>query len=217
MAAATLLMAAPVVAGPEQVKSWFSFDAMGCMRLKECTEDIEKVTSLDDVIKYYGDDRAEFPTVGKEADKILKGLNAIGATVYLADARYFPTTTRGLYYPEDNTLYLNAGPVVKETKLINVLRHEGWHAVQDCMAGGLDNKFIAVMHTDDNVPQYWKDMAKRLYPAAVVPWEQEAKWIATEKDRVHPALEACAAGPLWETYEPTPKTREWLVKENFIK
>ena len=31
------------------------------------------------------------------------------------------------------------------------------------------------------------------------------------------ALEVCAGGNMWETYEPTPLTKEYLVKEGYIK
>ena len=31
------------------------------------------------------------------------------------------------------------------------------------------------------------------------------------------ALEACATGAMWEIYEPTPLTREYLEKEGYIK
>jgi hypothetical protein len=213
--AATAVFASPVLAQPE-VKP-YSLDAMGCMRLFECTEDVEEVSSLADIVDYYGDDRADFDSIYAEANSILKGLNDVGATIYIADARYFPTDTRGLYYPDDNVLFLNAGRVVKPHVMINILRHEGWHAVQDCMAGTIDNTFLAVVFTDDNVPPYWKEATRRLYPASVVPWEQEAKWIASEQGMVGPALQACQAGNMWETYTPTPMTGEWLQQNGYIK
>jgi len=31
------------------------------------------------------------------------------------------------------------------------------------------------------------------------------------------ALAACAGGKMWEVYEPTPLTREYLEKEGFIQ
>jgi hypothetical protein len=30
------------------------------------------------------------------------------------------------------------------------------------------------------------------------------------------ALAACAGGNMWEVYEPTPLTREYLIKEGYI-
>ena len=58
---------------------------------------------------------------------------------------------------------------------MSVVRHEGWHA-QDCMAGSINNSYIAVIRNDDDIPQLWKDMAEELYPPSAVPWEQEAGW-----------------------------------------
>jgi hypothetical protein len=30
---------------------------------------------------------------------------------------------------------------------MSVMRHEGWHAAQDCMAGTIKNSMIAIIHT----------------------------------------------------------------------
>ena len=46
------LFSLPAVAEP--TKGYYTMDAMGCMLLKECTKDIEKITSSDDL-------RAAFP------------------------------------------------------------------------------------------------------------------------------------------------------------
>ena len=35
--------------------------------------------------------------------------------------------------------------------LLKVLRHEGWHTAQDCMAGTIDNTFTAVILQDGKV------------------------------------------------------------------
>ena len=195
----------------------FSLDAQGCMKLRECTDDVERVDSLADIEAYYQDDRADFSQVGDEVEEILGGLRASGVEVYMADARYFPFNTRGVYYTDDNRMFLNAASVLKPHVLINVLRHEGWHAAQDCMAGGIDNTYIAVIHLPANVPPMWQDMAERLYPPQVVPWEAEAKWMGATEQQTADALAVCAAGPMWETYEPTPMTGEWLVDNGYIK
>ena len=50
-----------------------------------------------------------------------------------------------------------------------------------------------------------------------IPWEQEAFYAATIPNMTVKALDACSAGNMWEQYPPTPMTREWLVKNNFIK
>ena len=96
---------------------------------------------------------------------------------------------------------------------IKVLRHEGWHAAQDCMAGGLDNSFIAVIHTEDKIPQRWKMDAEIRYgmlaPRAI-PWEQEAIWAGNTADMTAEALAICGVTDMWDQYPPTPMTAEWL-------
>ena len=42
-------------------------------------------------------------------------------------------------------------------------------------------------------------------------------WAGRTEGMTMKALEACAAGPMWEVYEPTPLTRKYLVNEGFIK
>jgi hypothetical protein len=36
--------------------------------------------------------------------------------------------------------------------LMSVMRHEGWHAAQDCMAGTIDNSLIAIIKPEDECP-----------------------------------------------------------------
>jgi len=50
-----------------------------------------------------------------------------------------------------------------------------------------------------------------------VPWEAEAKWAGMTEGMTAKALEVCAAGNMWEVYEPTPLTEKWLRKEGYIK
>ena len=50
-----------------------------------------------------------------------------------------------------------------------------------------------------------------------VPWEQEAIWAGDTEYMTTDALNACASGAMWQEYEPTPLTREWLENKGFIK
>ena len=101
-----------------------------------------------------------------------------------------------------------------------VVRHEGWHAAQDCMAGTLDNSLLAIIYPEDKVPEMWQSMAERTYfqnPAAI-PWEKEAFWAGHTANLTADALKVCASDtPMWEHYSPTPLTKKWLIKNNFIK
>ena len=35
---------------------------------------------------------------------------------------------------------------------------------QDCMAGSIHNNYIAVIRNDEEIPELWKEMARRTYP-----------------------------------------------------
>ena len=104
----------------------------------------------------------------------------------------------------------------RQSVLMSVTRHEGWHAAQDCMAGTIDNSLIAIIKPEDSVPKIWREMVERTYPKSAVPWEAEASWAGKEEGMTAQALDACAVGKMWEVYEPTPMTREWLEENNYI-
>ena len=101
--------------------------------------------------------------------------------------------------------------------LMSVMRHEGWHAAQDCMAGTIDNTMIAIIKPEEDVPMLWQEMVERTYPVSAQPWEKEATWAGKTEGMTQLALESCARGTMWTDYEPTPMTREWLVKNGYIK
>ena len=46
--------------------------------------------------------------------------------------------------------------------------------------------------------------------------EAEATWAGKTENMTQQALEACATGAMWEIYEPTPLTREWLEENKYI-
>ena len=72
-----------------------------------------------------------------------------------------------------------------------------------------------VLYVD--VPKMWREMVEKIYPKSAVPWEAEATWAGKTEGMTQKALEACAAGNMWEVYPPTPLTRAWLEAEGFIK
>ena len=160
-----------------------------------------------------------FAGVRDEATEIIAGLKASNIQVYLGDQQYFPRTHRGSYYTDTNTFYLNSAHMLDPDVFIKVLRHEGWHAAQDCMAGTIDNSLIAIIMPEDDVPMLWQEMVKRTYmlqPGAI-PWEKEAMWAGKTENMTMNALAACAGGNMWEVYEPTPLTRKYLVDFGYIK
>ena len=192
-----------------------SYDSMGCMLLRECTEDVDEVYSLLDISSEYPN-MEDFTFLSAEFNTMLMTLNQIGIKVYLADEKYFPPNHRGVYHTVGNNFFLNRKYMGDPASLAMVMRHEGWHAAQDCMAGTIDNSMIAIIMPEDSVPMLWRVMAERTYPESAVPWEAEAQWAGRTEGMTMKALQACNRGQMWTEYEPTPMTREWLEKNGYI-
>jgi hypothetical protein len=214
MTAVTLSASAPVMAEP--VEEYYTMDSMGCMLLQECTDDVQEVFSLLDISSQY-DNTEAFTPVAQEFNIMLSSLNQIGVKVYLADEKYFPVGHRGVYHTVSNNFFLNKTFMGRPNILMSVMRHEGWHAAQDCMAGTIDNSLIAIIMPEDSVPPIWREMVEKTYPKSAWPWEAEASWAGKTEAMTADALNACAAGQMWTEYPPTPLTREYLVKEGYIK
>ena len=210
-----VMMPLSVFADPIKTEDHNTLHSLGCLIVEDCTDDVHRIQNLDDVRAIMP--AAEFDWHEKEIGEILYALDQLNIRVYIADDKYFPPNNRGVYVPAANTLYLNMDWMREPHYLLAVLRHEGWHAAQDCMAGTLDNSHVAVIH-GDKTPWFWQETARRTYPEHVVPWEQEAMWAATQNNMTHHALLVCGNGrqPMWEAYEPTPMTREWLVNRGWI-
>jgi hypothetical protein len=210
----SLILTSPVMADPE-IKGWKTYDSMGCMLLGECTDDVQQVRSISDIQKYYHS--SNYSVISSEFNSILRSLDRVGVKVFLADEKYFPSGQRGVYHTVTNNFFLNTNFMHEQGVLMIVMRHEGWHAAQDCMAGTIDNSMIAIILPEEEIPVIWRVMAERTYPESAVPWEAEAGWAGRTDDVTAKALEACAKGSMWTEYEPTPMTREWLIENGFIE
>lgn len=208
------LTAAPVLADPIEPKDWFTAHATGCMLLGECTDAVEPIWGIDYLAQEYPE--SNWNPVAEEFSRILNALTLIDVQVYLADQRYFEVGQRGIYHTVSNNFYLNRSYMSRPGTLMSVMRHEGWHAAQDCMAGTIDNSMIAIIHNEDDVPPLWREMVERTYPKSAVPWEAEATWAGKTEGMTMKALEACERGRMWEVYPPTPMTREWLEQNKYI-
>jgi len=212
---AAVAVALPVHSDPLKDNEYFTMHSMGCMMLQECTEDVKEVFSMLDISKEY-DNWEDFTNVTTEFHNMLMLLNQMGVKVYLADQKYFPIGHRGVYHTVSNNFYLNKAFMNRPHTLMTVMRHEGWHAAQDCMAGTIDNSFIAIILPEESVPPVWRDMVENTYPESAVPWESEAKWAGLTEGMTMKALKSCANGTMWTDYDPTPMTREWLVENGYI-
>ena len=197
-------------------KGYKTMDSMGCMLVRECTNDVNEVYSLLDISSQY-DNTEEFTPVAQEFNTMLMAMNQVGIKVFLADDRYFPIGHRGVYHTVSNNVYLNKSYMGEPHVLMQLMRHEGWHAAQDCMAGTIKNSMIAIIKPEEDVPMIWRVLAERTYPAAAVPWEAEAGWAGRTANMTQDALDSCAAGTMWTDYEPTPLTGEWLRENGYIK
>ena len=212
-----LTFSSSVLANEDKItKGYNTMDAMGCMLLLECTDEVDKVYSLLDISAEYTN-TDEFTPVAQEFNNMLMSLSAVGVNVYLADEKYFPPMHRGVYHTVGNNFFLNRKYMGDPGTLMMVMRHEGWHAAQDCMAGSIKNSLIAIIHNEEDVPMLWRTLAERTYPKGAVPWEAEAGWAGRTEGMTMKALESCARGTMWTDYELTPLTRKWLEEEGFIK
>lgn len=214
--AALLCLSAPVFAQQPEVE-YKTPDALGCIILKECTEEVHKITSGDQLPEHI--DHPSLINVLDEVTTIVDLANGLDIEIYLASEKYFPFGVQGLYHTNYNLMVLNKYYMQNPKWLLGTLRHEGWHLAQDCMAGTLNNSIVAVIMDDKKIPEIHKFLTKKTYSEnpKTIPWEQEAKWAEATENMTINALKACKAGEMWKTYKPTPLTRKYLVDEGYIK
>ena len=193
-----------------KIERWKTHHSMGCMMLRECKNGVEEITKWEDL-------GPQFEPFAEELTKLITAANKSDIKIFLADDKYFVMMTRGLYSVNNNNFFLNRKYIDNPRMMTKVIRHEGWHAVQDCMAGTLDNTFTAVVLQDGVVPDWVKKGAEKTYPKSVAPFEAEAMYAAFDDKMTIKGLEACAGEkPMWKVYEPTPLTYKWLKEQGFI-
>ncbi len=76
---------------------------------------------------------------------------------------------------------------------------------------------LDIIKPEEEVPMMWQELVERTYPVSAQPWEKEATWAGKTEGMTSNALAACAKGNMWESYEPTPLTRKYLVDFGYIK
>ena len=212
---AAVSIGTPVFAYDSKItKGYYTMDATGCMILRECTKDVYPVKSISTIANFHPN--SDYSAVADEFGRMLVALDKIGVDVFLADEKYFPVGHRGVYHTVSNNFFLNKTYMRRPSVLMSVMRHEGWHAAQDCMAGSIENSVIAIIMPEEDVPDLWREMAERTYPKSAVPWEAEATWAGKTERMTMEALESCAKGTMWTDYEPTPLTRKWLQENGYL-
>jgi len=198
----------------EPTKGFYTMDALGCMIVRECTQDVQRVETIATIADAHPN--SDYSIIADEFSRMLIALDRIGVGVFLADEKYFPVGHRGVYHTVSNNFFLNKTYMRRPSVLMTVMRHEGWHAAQDCMAGSIKNSMIAIIRPEEDIPMIYREMAERTYPASAVPWEAEAGWAGRTEKVTMEALESCARGTMWTDYKPTPLTRKWLIENNYI-
>ena len=212
---AAVSLGTPALADNSKITKGFNtMDAMGCMLLRECTDGVDKIESIATIADEYPD--TDYSIVADEFNTMLVALEQVRVGVFLADSKYFPDSHRGVYHTVGNNFFLNKKYMDSTNYLMQVMRHEGWHAAQDCMAGTIENSLIAIIKPEEEVPMIWRVMAERTYPEHAVPWEAEAGWAGRTEKMTMEALQACATGEMWKVYEPTPLTRKYLVENGYL-
>ena len=209
-----IMMSTPAIADSKITKGYYTMDAMGCMLLRECTKDVHPVESISSIADAYPN--SDYDIIANEFNRMLVALDQIGVKVFLADEKYFPVGHRGVYHTVSNNFFLNKSYMRRPGTLMAVMRHEGWHAAQDCMAGSIKNNMIAIIRNEEDVPMLYREMVERTYPPHSRPWEAEASWAGRTEKMTMDALESCARGTMWTDYEPTPLTRKWLIENKYI-
>ena len=200
----------PALADPE-IEKWKTHHAMGCMMLGDCKDGVEEITKWEDL-------GPQYESFGDELSQLIAAANKAGIKIFLAEDKYFVFMTRGLYSVAENTFFLNKRYIDNPMMMTKVIRHEGWHAVQDCMAGTLDNTYTAVVFQDGVVPDWIVRGAEKTYPMSAAPYEAEAMYAAFDDKLTIQGLEACAGDkPMWKVFTPTPLTKKWLVEQGFYK
>jgi len=204
----------PALADPKLTKGYYTMDALGCMILRECTKDVQRVETIATIADAHPN--SDYSIIAGEFSRMLVALDKVGVKVFLADEKYFPVGHRGVYHTVSNNFFLNKTYMRRPGVLMSVMRHEGWHAAQDCMAGSIKNNMIAIIRNEEDVPMLYREMVERTYPPHSRPWEAEASWAGRTEKMTMDALESCARGTMWTDYEPTPLTRKWLIENKYI-
>ena len=157
---AAAAFASPVLA-EDKVKTWRSFDSVGCMMLRECTEDVT-ATNLG------GSWDLNILIAASELDAIIAALDKVGP-LFLADEKYFAFRMRGVYDVRFNNIFLNKFYIDQPTKMIQVIRHEGLAHRAGLHGRHFGQYFHRFIQPEEDVPDWIRRGAERTYPRMYCP------------------------------------------------
>ena len=166
-------------------------DTLNCMASRRCRDGVKSINDISDIASSYPD--SDFDIIADEFNRMLATLKRIGIKVFLGDEKYFPEIYRGVYSTSRNTFYLNKGYMDTPKSLIRTMRHEGWHAAQDCKAG-IDNMRLELIVSEHLVPKSYRNLVEEIYydEPDQIPFESEAYFASYRKDLTQLALDVCA-------------------------
>ena len=122
---------------------------------------------------------SDYSVIADEFNSLVRSLNKVGARVFLADIRYFPVGHRGVYHTVSNNFFLNVAHMKRPGVVMSVMRHEGWHAAQDCMAGTIDNELYCYYQDLKKMSLIFGKRLRKIHISLnqrQFPWEKEAYW-----------------------------------------
>ena len=64
-------------------KGYYTMDALGCMIVQECTENVRQIKNIDDIRKEFPS--SDFDIIADEFNSMLVSLDKVGVMVFLAD------------------------------------------------------------------------------------------------------------------------------------
>ena len=205
---------APAAKADPNIPQWKTSNSMGCMMVRACKDETKLINSWKDLGSKYSE-------YAYELNRIFSSFDKVGIKSYIAGDKYFTPKTRGLYNVKGNNLFISEDIIDNPEMVMGVIRHEGWHAVQDCMAGSVTNGMSALVWTKGEVPSIVWDgvIADYADTPQAIPYEAEARWAAYSNYKTADGLAACANPrvKMWEEYPPIPSTKQWLIKQGYIR
>ena len=73
----------PVLADSKITKGFYTMDSLGCMILRECTKDVQRVESIATITDAHPD--SDYDIIADEFKRMIVALDQIGVKVFLAD------------------------------------------------------------------------------------------------------------------------------------
>jgi hypothetical protein len=81
-------------ADPKLTKGYYTMDSLGCMLVRECTKDVQRVETIATIADAHPS--SDYSIIAGEFSRMLVALDRIGVGVFLADEKYFPVGHRGV-------------------------------------------------------------------------------------------------------------------------